>query len=120
MSLVKNKSITKVITLCIVGFFIFVCQDSTAKYLGALMPLNQVVWGRFFFHFVIILVLFAILKPKVSLKKNFSINTRAPFLLMQESIKIMIRDKNNGTIASVLSMAMYSGCLLYTSPSPRD
>ena len=42
-------------------------------------------------------------------EKNFSINTRAPFLLMQESIKIMIRDKNNGTIASVLSMAMYSG-----------
>ncbi len=42
-------------------------------------------------------------------EKNFSINTRAPFLLMQESIKIMIRDKNDGTIASVLSMAMYSG-----------
>ena len=41
--------------------------------------------------------------------KNFSINARAPFILMQESIKIMIRDKNKGTIASVLSMAMYSG-----------
>ncbi len=82
MSLVKNKSITKVITLCIVGFFIFVCQDSTAKYLGALMPLNQVVWGRFFFHFVIILVLFAILKPKVSLKKNFSINIIRSILMV--------------------------------------
>ena len=28
---------------------------------------------------------------------------------MQETIKIMIRDKNKGTIANVLSMAMYSG-----------
>ena len=42
-------------------------------------------------------------------ENNFNINTRAPFLLMQESIKIMIRDKNKGTIANVLSMAMYSG-----------
>jgi len=41
--------------------------------------------------------------------KNFNINTRAPFLLMQESIKIMIRDKNKGTIANVLSVAKYSG-----------
>ena len=42
-------------------------------------------------------------------EKNFNINTRAPFLLMQESIKIMIRDKNKGTIANVLSVAKYSG-----------
>ena len=41
--------------------------------------------------------------------KNFNINTRAPFLLMQETIKIMIRDKNKGTIANVLSVAKYSG-----------
>ncbi len=49
MNLLKNKSITKVIILSISGFFILVCQDSTAKYLGTLMPLNQVIWGRFFF-----------------------------------------------------------------------
>ena len=42
-------------------------------------------------------------------EKNFNVNTRAPFLLMQESIKIMIRDKNKGTIANVLSVAKYSG-----------
>ena len=49
MNFLKNKSITKVIILSISGFFILVCQDSTAKYLGTLMPLNQVIWGRFFF-----------------------------------------------------------------------
>ena len=74
MNFLKNKSITKVIILSISGFFILVCQDSTAKYLGTLMPLNQVIWGRFFFHFVIILILFAILKPKLNLKSNFKIN----------------------------------------------
>ena len=42
-------------------------------------------------------------------ENNFNINTRAPFILIQEVIKIMIRDKNKGTIANVLSMAMHSG-----------
>ena len=40
---------------------------------------------------------------------NFNVNARAPFILTQEVVKIMIRDKNKGTIANVLSMAMYSG-----------
>lgn len=42
-------------------------------------------------------------------EKNFNINARAPIILIQETIKIMIRDKNKGTIANILSMAMYSG-----------
>ena len=42
-------------------------------------------------------------------ENNFNVNSRAPFILMQETIKIMIRDKVKGTIASVLSIAMYSG-----------
>ena len=82
MNFLKNKSITKVIILSISGFFILVCQDSTAKYLGTLMPLNQVIWGRFFFHFVIILILFAILKPKLNLKRNFKINIIRSILMV--------------------------------------
>ena len=82
MNFLKNKSITKVIILSISGFFILVCQDSTAKYLGTLMPLNQVIWGRFFFHFVIILILFAILKPKLNLKSNFEINIIRSILMV--------------------------------------
>ena len=42
-------------------------------------------------------------------EKNFNVNARAPFILTQEVVKIMIRDKNKGTIANLLSMAMYSG-----------
>ena len=82
MNFLKNKSITKVIILSISGFFILVCQDSTAKYLGTLMPLNQVIWGRFFFHFIIILILFAMLKPKLNLKRNFNINIIRSILMV--------------------------------------
>lgn len=49
--------------------------------------------------------------------KNFNINTRAPFLLMQETIKIMRRNKIKGTIANVLSMAAYSGMSFLTAYS---
>ncbi len=82
MNLIKNKSISKVIILSILGFFILVCQDSTAKYLGTLMPLNQVIWGRFFFHFVLILILFAIHKQKLNLKRNFNINIIRSILMV--------------------------------------
>jgi len=47
----------------------------------------------------------------------FNVNTRAPFILMQECIKIMIRDQIKGTIANVLSMAVYSGMPFLTAYS---
>jgi len=43
-----------VVLLAAGGFFMFVCMDSTAKYLGTVMPITQAVWGRFFFSFFII------------------------------------------------------------------
>ena len=39
----------------------------------------------------------------------FNVNTRAPFILMQDSIKIMIRENIKGSILNILSMAMHSG-----------
>ena len=39
----------------------------------------------------------------------FNVNTKAPFILMQDSIKIMIRENIRGNIVNVLSMAMHSG-----------
>ncbi len=60
-----------VILLAAGGFFMFVCRDSTAKYLGTVMPVTQAVWGRFFFHFISLVVFFLIFRPKINLKKNF-------------------------------------------------
>ena len=39
----------------------------------------------------------------------FNVNTRAPFILMQDSIKIMIRENIKGRVVNILSMAMHSG-----------
>jgi len=50
-------------------------------------------------------------------EKNFNVNARAPFILIQEVVKIMIRDQNKGTIANLLSMAMYSGMPFLTAYS---
>ena len=82
MSQNQKTHLIKVIFLAITGYFILVCQDSTAKYLGTMMPLNQVIWGRFFFHFVMILILFAILRPKINLKNNFKINIIRSILMV--------------------------------------
>ena len=60
-----------VVLLAAGGFFMFVCMDSTAKYLGTVMPITQAVWGRFFFHFLSLVIFFIIFRPKIDLKKNF-------------------------------------------------
>src|SRR6056300_1744426 len=49
--------------------------------------------------------------------KNFNVNVKAPLFMMQDIIKIMIRDKKKGTIAHILSMAGYSGMPFLTAYS---
>ena len=39
----------------------------------------------------------------------FAVNTRAPFFLMQEALKIMIREKIKGSIVNVQSMSAHGG-----------
>lgn len=73
MTKIKLNLLFKIIALASSGFFLFVCMDSTAKYLGSVMPVTQAVWGRFFFHFIAILIFFFSFKPKLNLKKNFKV-----------------------------------------------
>jgi NAD(P)-dependent dehydrogenase (short-subunit alcohol dehydrogenase family) len=42
-------------------------------------------------------------------ERCFNVNTRAPFIMMQDTIKIMLREKIKGTILNILSMAVHSG-----------
>ena len=60
----------------------FVCMDSTAKYLGTVMPVTQAIWGRFFFHLVSLVIFFLIFKPKVNLKKNFNVQIIRSILMV--------------------------------------
>ncbi len=82
MSKNQKASLIKVIFLSASGFFLFVCMDSTAKYLGNVMPVTQAVWGRFFFHFVALCVYFFIFKPKLNLIRNFKIQIIRSLLMV--------------------------------------
>ncbi len=78
----QKTSLIKVILLAAGGFFLFVCMDSTAKYLGTVMPVTQAIWGRFFFHMVSLIIFFLFFKPKVNLKKNFKIQIIRSILMV--------------------------------------
>jgi len=78
----KKSPLFKIILLSSSGFFLFVCMDSLAKFLGSVMPVTQAVWGRFFFHFVAMLIYFLIFKPKLNLTKNFKIQILRSLLMV--------------------------------------
>ena len=78
----KKAPLFKIILLASSGFFMFVCMDSIAKFLGSVMPVTQAVWGRFFFHFIAISFYFLIFKPKLNLKKNFKIQIIRSILMV--------------------------------------
>ena len=82
MSKNQKASLIKVVFLSASGFFLFVCMDSTAKYLGNVMPVTQAVWGRFFFHFVALCVYFVVFKPKLNLTRNFKIQIIRSLLMV--------------------------------------
>jgi len=82
MSKNPKASLFKVIFLSASGFFLFVCMDSTAKYLGSVMPVTQAVWGRFFFHFIALCIYFLLFKPKLNLKRNFKIQIVRSLLMV--------------------------------------
>ena len=78
----QKTSLINVILLAAGGFFLFVCMDSTAKYLGTVMPVTQAIWGRFFFHLISLIIFFLVFKPKVNLKKNFKIQIIRSILMV--------------------------------------
>ena len=82
MTNIKKLPLVKIILLSGTVFFMFVCMDSLAKYLGGVMPITQAVWGRFFFHFIALTIYFFIFRPKINLKKNFKIQILRSLLMV--------------------------------------
>ena len=78
----QKTQLLNVILLSAGGFFMFVCMDSTAKYLGTVMPITQAIWGRFFFHLLSLIFFFLIFKPKIDLKKNFKVQIIRSILMV--------------------------------------
>jgi NAD(P)-dependent dehydrogenase (short-subunit alcohol dehydrogenase family) len=48
----------------------------------------------------------------------FAINVRAPFILIQESVRVMRREKIQGSIVNIITMASYGGDELHTPYAP--
>jgi drug/metabolite transporter (DMT)-like permease len=82
MTNIKKPPLVKIILLSSTGFFMFVCMDSLAKYLGEVMPITQAVWGRFFFHFIALIIYFFIFRPKINLTKNFKVQILRSILMV--------------------------------------
>ena len=72
----------KITFLALLGYFTFCSMDSMAKHLVETLEVTQVVWGRFFFHFVALAIYFLIFRPKLNLKKDFKIQLIRSLLLV--------------------------------------
>ena len=63
----KNKILT--ILYSLIAFALFVVMDSIGKYLANYCSVIQIVWGRYFFHMVFMLLIFFFIKKKLVLQK---------------------------------------------------
>ena len=61
------------ISISIFSYFLFVLMDSIAKYLSEYINTSQIVWGRYFFHMVLLVIIYFFMSKKINLTKNFSI-----------------------------------------------
>ncbi len=61
------------ISISIFSYFLFVLMDSIAKYLSDYITTSQIVWGRYFFHMVLMMIIYLFVSKKINLTKNFSI-----------------------------------------------
>ena len=81
MSDIKNSNFI-VILLASSAYFMFVMMDSLAKHLTQIVNIDQLIWGRYFFHFLSMLIYFLIFKPKMDLKRNFKLQIARSSLLV--------------------------------------
>ena len=78
----KKLSTFTIILLSSSAYFLFVAMDTLSKYMTQHIEVNQLIWGRYFFHLIAMLVYFSIFKPKLDLKKNFKIQIVRSVLLV--------------------------------------
>ena len=58
MEKTKLTNTFKITFLALTGYLLFCTMDSMAKHLVQTLDVAQVVWGRFFFHFVALTIFF--------------------------------------------------------------
>ena len=90
------------IALVVVASFLFASHDALSKFLGGLYPIIMVVWARYVVH---TLLRAGIVLPKAGLNV---LRTRRPLLQTLRALSLLS------------TSLLFTTCLLYTSPSPRD
>ena len=77
-----KKSNFIVILLASTAYFMFVLMDTLAKHLTEIIKVDQLIWARYFFHFLSMLIYFLIFRPKMDLKRNFKLQIIRSSLLV--------------------------------------
>ena len=77
-----KKSNFIVILLAFTAYFMFVLMDTLAKHLTEIIKVDQLIWARYFFHFLSMLIYFLIFRPKMDLKRNFKLQIIRSSLLV--------------------------------------
>ena len=88
-----NKNILSVL-FSLFAYGMFVVMDSIAKYLTDFMSIQQIVWGRYFFHFIITIIIVSIFRIKINLKQNYNIQIFRSAMLIAGSVFMYIAVKN--------------------------
>ena len=77
-----KKSNFIVILLASTAYFMFVLMDTLAKHLTEIIKVDQLIWARYFFHFLSMLIYFLIFRQKMDLKRNFKLQIIRSSLLV--------------------------------------
>ena len=72
--------------LALSAYFFLVMMDSYAKYLSNYLPIQEIVWGRYFFHLLLTLLIIFTFKIKVNLKKNFNFQILRSLLMIISTV----------------------------------
>ncbi len=80
-----NENIPVGIALMSMTMFFFVVLDTLAKYLMQFYPVVQVIWGRFFFHTILLSII--LVATRSNLKKEF--RSRRPGLQIWRSVLML-------------------------------
>ena len=142
----KSNVLLGVALLCL-GLFIVPINDALAKYLSDEIGILEIIWARFFGHFIILVPLVYFLRGKASFFNsntkhqvarglfiflgtaffyiaitNIPLANALSLLLVAPIIVVILSVYFLGEKITYLKIlcALVGFCLLYTSPSPRD
>jgi len=76
----QNKIFASLYAL--IAFALFVVMDSIGKYLADYCSVIQIVWGRYFFHILLMFLIFFFIKKKINFGKNIKIQILRSLLLI--------------------------------------